>query len=279
MPLVTAVTADDWSSSALLHVGLAPGAAMDAQAQSPFFARLPPEIRRPIEIEYLASYLSTSHRPPFNHDPALAPRSAPLSPLSRCCKRMHREMAGLAFAVWLITPKKEVMTVEGKFDWCRVRRLRCVNEAEHPNGFSPQAFARNIDSLPNLVELEFDWNPRMSIIPRHVDAEMVSAIRKHHALRTVYLRGNVPQALLDARRGGAVPGKAIFVEPLLMWPPKDLDEEDRLDRERAAERARARERVLQRIDRHLKWANEQEKRALRASSWKKYMNCSNCFSC
>jgi hypothetical protein len=280
MPLVTAVTANDWSASALLHLGLASGAAMDAhaQGQSPFFTRLPPEIRRPIEIEYLASYLSTSHRPPFNHDPVLAPRSAPLSPLSRCCKRMYREMAGLAFAVWLITAKKEVMTVEGKLDRCLVRRLRCVNEAEHPNTFSPLTFARNIDSLPHLVELEFDWNPRMSIIPRHEDAEMVNAIKRHDALRTVYLRGNVPLALLDARRGGAAPGKAIFVEPLLLWPPKDLDEEDRIDRERAAERARARERRLQHIESRLKWVNEGEKRALRASNWKKYTNYS-CFCC
>ncbi|CAG9987742.1 unnamed protein product [Clonostachys byssicola] len=224
---------------------------MHAQSQSSFFAKLPPEVRAQIQIEYLAEYLRQAPvhrehgRPCFLYSVC----SAPISSLSLSCKRMLKDMrhsqepvgVGRRFALFLATGSaRSVLVSEGKPpEWRLVRHVRFINEMDHlctdvwESYHLTQNFLRTLREATQLVELELEWNPQMSILlgdgyvtDASVLRNMMEGIRGSPALRRLRLRGPFPRTWTDPGPD-ALPGVETIVEPVIMWPRLEEEEEAR----------------------------------------------------
>ncbi|VUC37160.1 unnamed protein product [Clonostachys rosea] len=224
---------------------------MHSQSQSSFFAKLPPEVRAQIQVEYLAEYLRQTavdrQRSSPSHRYWIF--SAPISNLSLSCKRMFKELrqshepVGVSrrFALFLVMGSAQRVSVcEGKsFEWDLVRHVRFVNEMDRLSNdvwesyYLTQDFLRMLREATKLAELELEWNPRMSILlgdgyvsHEAVLRDMIKGIRSSTALRTLRLRGHFPRVLTKPEPD-TLPGVVTIVEPVIMWPKREEEEVDK----------------------------------------------------
>lgn len=240
-----------------------------SQDQSPFFAKLPPEIRYQIETEYLVKYLWQTAQSSgaryllarwhMTHYSLQTLCSLPLSPLSLCCKRMFHEMRGngadddddaaamaapanLAVLYCATRYNTEIescfrvnscgLYMEGTFAFDRLRRLRFINETDEPS-YHAWVWAMQfiVEESRNLTEIQLEWNPMMSFLPTN-SANADKLIGYSKSVRTVRLRGNVP--LLWEEQLKSLSRVQVLVEPLL-WDER----EDKAMQEEAAHALRA----------------------------------------
>lgn len=224
---------------------------MHAQGQTSFFAKLPPEVRAQIQIEYLAEYLRHApvHREQNRPSYLYSVSSAPISSLSQSCKRMFKEMrqshkpvgVGRRFALFLATSSAQsVLVSEGKPpEWPLIRHVRFVNEMDclskdvwHSYQLR-RDFVLVLRDATSLAELELEWNPRMSILlgdgfvtDGQIMNEMMKGIRSCPNLRTLRLRGPFPRTWTNPEPD-ALPGVETIVEPIAMWPKREGEEEEK----------------------------------------------------
>lgn len=264
---------------------------MHAQSQSSFFAKLPLEVRAQIQIEYLAEYLRQTAVDRERNRPShyYWIFSAPISNLSISCKRMFMEMrqshepagAGRRFAVFLVMNSgQRALASEGKsFEWDLIRHVRFVNEMDclsddvHQTTHLKEGFRRMLKDATSLVELELEWNPRMSILlgdgyitDARVMNDMMGGIRLSRTLRRLRLRGPFPRTWTNPEPD-ALPGVETIVEPVFMWPKREEEEQEKQEARRKKVQSMA-EQKARRIARDEEMARTWEIRA--DSSWQRF---------